>query len=63
MTGGGFGGCTVSLVRTSAVQTVAVAIARGYRERTGIEPTAFTSRPARGAHIVGSLGDYQGPRT
>jgi galactokinase len=52
MTGGGFGGCTVSLVRTEAVHAVADAIARGYQQQTGIAPTVFTSRPARGAHVV-----------
>jgi galactokinase len=52
MTGGGFGGCTVSLVASDAVASVAAAIQQGYQQRTGIAPTIFTSRPARGAHVV-----------
>jgi len=52
MTGGGFGGCTVSLVRQADLEDVARTIREHYRVRTGIEPTLFTTRPARGAHIV-----------
>jgi galactokinase len=54
MTGGGFGGCTVSLVETANVDSVAQHLAQAYRVKTGIEPTVLTSRPARGAHIVQS---------
>ena len=52
MTGGGFGGCTVSLLESGAVAPVSQAIQQGYRERTGIEPTIFATRPAKGAHVV-----------
>jgi galactokinase len=52
MTGGGFGGCTVTLVRTERVEAVAETIAREYRARTGHSATSFVSRPARGAHLV-----------
>ncbi len=52
MTGGGFGGCTVTLVRTERVAEVAERIAETYQRERGIEPTAFASRPARGAHVV-----------
>jgi galactokinase len=52
MTGGGFGGCTVSLVETAKVDRVAEELSRSYREKTGIEPSILTSRPARGAHVV-----------
>ena len=54
MTGGGFGGCTVSLVETERVDAVARHLAATYRARTGIEPGILTSRPARGAHVVES---------
>ncbi len=49
MTGGGFGGCTVSLVKTSAASAIAELLHERYQKRTGIEPTIFTSRPAQGA--------------
>jgi galactokinase len=52
MTGGGFGGCTVSLVDREAVADVAEAIGREYREKSGIEPAIYLSGPARGAHVL-----------
>jgi galactokinase len=57
MTGGGFGGCTVTLVRTRHVDAVAEILTREYKSRTGGTLTHFISHPARGAHQipVGSL--------
>ena len=55
MTGGGFGGCTVTLVRTEHVGTAAETLAHEYRDRTGQSATSFISRPARGAHLVDPL--------
>ncbi|MCL4200913.1 MAG: galactokinase [Pirellulaceae bacterium] len=52
MTGGGFGGCTVSLVRREHLETVARAIRDRYQKQTGVTPTLFTTRPAQGAQIV-----------
>jgi galactokinase len=52
MTGGGFGGCTVSLVRAGRERELAERIGDDYRRRTGIEATAFVTRPARGAHLI-----------
>jgi galactokinase len=52
MTGGGFGGCTVTLVRTDAVDAVADAMSRAYASRLGAPPATFVSRPAQGAHLV-----------
>lgn len=54
MTGGGFGGCTVSLVETARVDDIAKKVTTAYQRETGIEPTALTSRPSRGAHVVKS---------
>jgi galactokinase len=54
MTGGGFGGCTVSLVETERVDGIGQQIAAAYLREIGIEPTVITSRPSRGAHIVAS---------
>jgi galactokinase len=48
MTGGGFGGCTVTLVRTLAVDPLVEHLVRGYSARHGIEPTCFASQPADG---------------
>jgi galactokinase len=52
MTGGGFGGCTVSLVETARVEEIGKKIASAYLQETNIEPTVLTSRPSRGAHVV-----------
>jgi galactokinase len=54
MTGGGFGGCCVALVRTEAVETISQKIAADYQARTGTEATIFSSRPAAGAMVVKS---------
>jgi galactokinase len=52
MTGGGFGGCTVSLVRSNQVEEVSHAIASDYKKATDIEPELFATRPAGGAAIL-----------
>jgi galactokinase len=52
MTGGGFGGCTVSLVKSEAVERVSDRLAHEYRKRTGTDATIFATRPAAGARIV-----------
>ena len=52
MTGGGFGGCTVSLVKTAATESVAKAIGDRYRQQTGVEATAFATPPAQGASVL-----------
>jgi len=52
MTGGGFGGCTVSLVRANMVQEIAHDICTQYQQRTGITATAFASRAAGGACVL-----------
>lgn len=52
MTGGGFGGCTVSLVRKDHLEPLAAVIDADYRQQTGIAPSLFTTRPAQGAQVV-----------
>ncbi|MGO8675303.1 MAG: galactokinase [Limisphaerales bacterium] len=52
MTGGGFGGCAVALVRTEALPAISAAITSQYEKRTGIKPTLFVSRPAAGATLI-----------
>jgi galactokinase len=54
MTGGGFGGCCVALVRTEAVEAITKKIAADYKTKTGIEAAIFASRPAAGAAIIQS---------
>jgi len=52
MTGGGFGGCTVTLASKEAVHDIAKTVGREYAQRTGIEPAMYISRPARGAYVL-----------
>lgn len=52
ITGGGFGGSTVSLVHTDKAADIAKEICRRYQEQTGITATAFATPPARGAHVI-----------
>ena len=52
MTGGGFGGCTVSLVQRNRIDQIAAQLSQAYQQKTGIKPTLFTTSPARGAHII-----------
>ena len=52
MTGGGFGGCTVNLVRSDAVERLAAAVAHDYPRRTGLQPAVMAVRAATGAGAV-----------
>jgi galactokinase len=52
MTGGGFGGCAVALVKSDAVVAISKKIAAAYKKKTGIEATIFVSRPAAGATVI-----------
>jgi len=52
MTGAGFGGCTVTLVKKESADALIETISKRYESETGIQPTCFTSRPALGAHVL-----------
>jgi galactokinase len=49
MTGGGFGGCTINLVRSDVVEGVRSRLAQQYAQRTGREPDIYVARPSDGA--------------
>ena len=48
MTGGGFGGCTVSLVRADAVEKFTAEIATRYMAATSLDPLIFVCSPGEG---------------
>ena len=52
MTGAGFGGCTVNLVRREAVEALREAVAREYPERTGRRAAVYVVEPVEGAGQV-----------
>lgn len=54
MTGGGFGGCTVALVKASSVESISSKLVNGYKREVGIDPAVFVSRPAAGATVIKS---------
>jgi len=56
MTGAGFGGCTVNLVRPDAVEAFRATIEREYPERTGREPRLFVVTAADGAGVMAPDG-------
>jgi galactokinase len=49
MTGGGFGGCTVNLVREENATDFAAQIAQRYHQATGITPQIYPCHAANGA--------------
>ena len=52
MTGGGFGGSTVTLCESSKANSIVAAMTSQYTERTGITPEIFLSRPSQGARLL-----------
>jgi galactokinase len=52
LTGAGFGGSTVNLVRRDAVAALRSAVEREYRARTGLEPRVFEVEAVAGASFV-----------
>jgi galactokinase len=57
MTGGGFGGCTVSLVAAEAVEAFAARLSEAYRTATGLVPDVFACSPSAGAGEIDPRGD------
>ena len=52
MTGGGFGGCTVSLVRDEAIPTFIEQVGKEYTEKTGLKADFYIAEIGDGAHRV-----------
>ena len=52
MTGGGFGGCAVAVVRSDAVAAIGERLHAAHRQRFAAPLTIFSSRPSAGAGIT-----------
>ena len=52
MTGAGFGGCAIALVREADVAPFMANVAREYEQSTHLTPDLFVARPAAGAGLV-----------
>lgn len=50
MTGGGFGGCTVSIVKKDAVDSFIDIVGKGYMEKTGLKADFYVVDIGEGAH-------------
>ncbi|MDO4619072.1 MAG: galactokinase [Lachnospiraceae bacterium] len=50
ITGGGFGGCTVSIVKNEQVETFKETIGRIYKEKCGLDAIFYIASPGEGAH-------------
>lgn len=51
MTGGGFGGCTITLVQSHSVEAFKQTVIETYREKTGITPDIYVCSAAQGAGV------------
>ncbi len=61
MTGAGFGGCAVALVRTEAVKAVVRKLEERYEIKTRAQAAVYYSRPAGGARVLKDGGDDGSP--
>jgi galactokinase len=52
MTGGGFGGCTVSLIEESAIDKASQILTDGYRIATGLDVDIYVCAPSDGARLI-----------
>ena len=52
ITGGGFGGCTVSIVKNDAVDTFIDTIGKQYKEKVGHEAEFYVVNIGDGAHVI-----------
>lgn len=52
LTGAGFGGCTVNLVRDDCSETFITAVGEEYYRRTGRQAKLYRTHAARGAHVA-----------
>lgn len=51
MTGGGFGGCTVTLVDRDSVRTLEMHLKKKYLEKTGRKCVCYDALPSEGAGV------------
>ena len=56
ITGGGFGGCSVNVVRAEAAEQFVATVRREYAAKTGIEADCFVCTPSDGAFALAKKG-------
>jgi len=55
MMGGGFGGCTLNLIKSSAVEKVVSEMTKRYKETTSIEADVYRVKVADGVQTLESI--------
>jgi galactokinase len=51
MTGAGFGGCAVALVRGDSVEAFTQAVGAAYKQKSGLEAAIYVCQPSQGASV------------
>ena len=59
LTGGGFGGSTVSLICRGRAGQISKSITAQYFQRTGVKSSAMLTSPSQGAHLILALGSNE----
>ena len=57
MTGGGFGGCTINLVRAENTSEFQLSVSKGYHSATGRHPEIYVCEAAQGAEMIATAGE------
>ena len=57
ITGGGFGGCTVSIVKNDAIDTFRETLKSEYKKQTGLDAQFYVVDIGQGAHRIPGLSD------
>ncbi|HEV7329655.1 MAG TPA: galactokinase [Flavisolibacter sp.] len=52
MTGGGFGGCTINIVREEAIDQLVTEVGKRYKEATGLDLTPYIAITANGSSLA-----------
>ena len=52
MTGAGFGGCAVALVKEENAEEFATAVSAAYRQRSGLEASIYVCKASNGASVI-----------
>jgi galactokinase len=52
MTGAGFGGCAVALVKTKQVENFSAYVVERYRQTSGLEARVYAGMPSQGASLI-----------
>jgi galactokinase len=57
MTGAGFGGCAVALVKQDAAEAFSAGVTAAYQTATGLTPNVYICTATNGAEVVNGIKD------